>query len=86
MVERHIHPSGEVTVILGGKYVELHDAYLSVAEALTHGGIFHNTKVNIRWLTTEEVNHENVAEVFEGADALLIPEASGAAGSRAKLR
>ena len=85
MVERHIRPSGEVTVILGGKYVELHDAYLSVAEALTHGGIFHNTKVNIRWLTTEEVTHENVAEVFEGADALLIPGGFGSRGIEGKI-
>lgn len=55
MVHRAKHPQGSVEIALVGKYVALHDAYLSVAEALTHGGIENDVKVNIRWVDSETV-------------------------------
>lgn len=55
MVERLQHPSVRVTIALVGKYVELHDAYLSVAEALKHGGIPSGAEVNILWVDSEQV-------------------------------
>ena len=50
MVRRYYHPEKEITIALVGKYVELHDAYLSVAEALTAGGIHHSARVKIDWI------------------------------------
>ena len=54
---------------LVGKYVGLHDAYLSVAEALKHGGIGNNTDVNIHWVDSEELTEENIAERMKGSTA-----------------
>ena len=85
MVEKHLYPKGEVTVALGGKYIELHDAYLSVVEALTHGGIFHNYKVRIKWVTTDEVNRDNVDAIFGDVDAVVIPGGFGSRGIEGKI-
>ena len=79
MVHRAKHPQGSVEIALVGKYVALHDAYLSVAEALTHGGIENDVKVNIRWVDSETVTDGNAAELLDGADGVLVP---GGFGSR----
>ena len=52
----------EVTVALVGKYTALHDAYISVVESLKHGGFAHNAQVNIKWVNSEDVTPENVAD------------------------
>ena len=65
MVHRAKHPQGSVEIALVGKYVALHDAYLSVAEALTHGGIENDVKVNIRWVDSETVTDGNAAELLD---------------------
>ena len=62
MLEDLHHPTSSVTIALVGKYVALHDAYLSVAEALKHGGIANRTQVNIRWIDAEELTPENLEE------------------------
>ncbi len=85
MVHRAKHPAGTVEIALVGKYVALHDAYLSVAEALTHGGIDNQVKVNIRWVDSEAVTDENAAELLAGADGILVPGGFGDRGIEGKI-
>ena len=59
MVDYLKHPNTEVTVALVGKYIQLHDAYISVVEALKHGGIFSRATVHIKWIDSETVTPEN---------------------------
>ena len=69
-----------VRIALCGKYVQLHDAYLSVAEALAHAGYENAAKVDIDWVDTERVTQENVAEVLGGADGIIVPGGFGNRG------
>ena len=85
MVHRAKHPQGSVEIALVGKYVDLHDAYLSVAEALTHGGIENDVKVNIRWVDSETVTDGNTAELLDGADGVLVPGGFGSRGIEGKI-
>ena len=63
-----------------GKYIELHDAYLSVAEALRHAGYFYNTHIKIHWISSETVTEANVAEVLKGLDGIIVPGGFGDRG------
>ncbi|MEG0741243.1 MAG: CTP synthase [Clostridia bacterium] len=85
MVERQLGSDQDVTIALVGKYVELPDAYLSVVEALTHGGIYHSTKVHIKWIPAEDVTAENVAVMLDGTDGLVVPGGFGARGLEGKM-
>ena len=85
MVHRAKNPRGSVTIALVGKYVGLHDAYLSVAEALTHGGIENGVKVSIRWVDSETVTDENAPELLAGADGILVPGGFGDRGIEGKI-
>lgn len=85
MVDRARHPTGEVEIALVGKYVALHDAYLSVAEALTHGGIENQVKVKIRWVDSETLTDDNAAQVLQGADGILVPGGFGDRGIEGKI-
>ena len=85
MVHRAKHLQGSVEIALVGKYVALHDAYLSVAEALTHGGIENDVKVNIRWVDSETVTDGNAAELLDGADGVLVPGGFGSRGIEGKI-
>ncbi len=76
---------GSVTISLVGKYVELHDAYLSVAEALRHGGIANTVNVNIRWINSETVTEDNYTEVLSGSDGILVPGGFGVRGINGKI-
>ena len=80
LVERIRHPRRTVTVGIVGKYVQLHDAYLSVAEALRHAGYARNTRVDIRWLDSETLTPETAARTLSGLDGILIPGGFGARG------
>lgn len=81
MVERaKTTVDGLVEVALVGKYVELHDSYLSVVEALTHGGIENDVKVKIRWIDSELVDNSNVEEVLSGVNGVIVPGGFGARG------
>lgn len=71
---------GELTIGLVGKYVQLHDAYLSVVEALKAGGYTINKKINIRWILSDEFNKEEYPSYFDGLDGIIVP---GGFGSRA---
>ena len=80
------HPEGSVTIALVGKYVQLHDAYLSVAEALKHGGIVNRCSVNIRWVDSEQVSAETVEALLGGADGILVPGGFGTRGIEGKIQ
>ena len=80
MVEALKHPLKEVEIALVGKYTQLHDAYISVVEALKHGGISSRSTVNIRWIDSETVNAENVEEKLSGVDGILVPGGFGDRG------
>lgn len=86
MVEQLRNPKHEVTIALVGKYIQLHDAYLSVAEALKHGGIFINTTVNIKWVDSETVTDENVGEILGGVNGILVPGGFGNRGIEGKIK
>ena len=69
-----------VTIGLVGKYVELQDAYLSVAESLRHGGIVNDTEVDIEWINSEFITKENAAEKLAGCDGIIVPGGFGDRG------
>ena len=79
-------PIHEVTVALVGKYVQLHDAYISVVEALKHGGITNHTTVNIKWIDSETVTDENVAELLGDVNGILVPGGFGPRGIDGKIK
>ena len=74
-----------VTIALVGKYVALRDAYLSVVEALTHGGIESDVKVDIRWINSEILTTDNANEYLAGADGVLVPGGFGDRGVDGKI-
>ncbi|MCD8067486.1 MAG: CTP synthase [Lachnospiraceae bacterium] len=78
-------PVTSVTVALVGKYVQLHDAYLSVVEALKHGGIPQHTTVNIKWVDSETVTPENVDEILGDVNGVLVPGGFGSRGIEGKI-
>ena len=80
MVEALRHPNKEVTIALVGKYTQLHDAYLSVVEALKHGGIASHANVHLKWVDSELVTEENAAEYLSGVDGVLVPGGFGNRG------
>ena len=69
-----------VQIGLVGKYVGLHDAYLSVAEALQHAGFYHNVHIDIHWIDSEQIREENAAELLSGLDGILVPGGFGSRG------
>lgn len=80
MVDNLKSPTQEVNIALVGKYTQLHDAYISVVEALKHGGIPQHATVNIKWVDSEQVNAENVADILGGVDGVLVPGGFGDRG------
>ena len=69
-----------VEIGLVGKYVGLHDAYLSVAEALHHAGYAHNCHINIHWIDSEEIREETCEEILSGLDGIIVPGGFGSRG------
>ena len=80
MVERIKCREKTVTIGLVGKYVELHDAYLSVAEALRHAGFYLNSSVEIKWIDSENITEENVNSTLSGLDGIIVPGGFGQRG------
>jgi len=74
-----------VKIALVGKYVELHDAYLSVAEALKHAGIANQSVVDIDWVHSADITKENVGEILKSADGILVPGGFGERGIEGKI-
>ena len=83
MVDALRHPKTEVEIAIVGKYVQLHDAYLSVVEALKHGGIASHANVHIRWVDSEDIVDEACCkELLGGVDGILVPGPVLAHGER----
>ena len=80
MVDALRHPDKEVTVALVGKYTQLHDAYISVVEALKHGGIASRCTVNIKWVDSELVTEETVDSLLSDVSGVLVPGGFGTRG------
>ncbi|MDO4267864.1 MAG: CTP synthase, partial [Eubacteriales bacterium] len=85
MIDAWKHPEASVTIALVGKYVQLHDAYISVVEALKHGAVANHAAVNIRWIDSETVTPENTKELFSGVSGILVPGGFGSRGIDGKL-
>ncbi|WP_242527146.1 CTP synthase [Ktedonosporobacter rubrisoli] len=88
LVTKIKHPRPELTVGLVGKYVELHDAYLSVAEALSHAGWFHDVDVRIKWINSEALEQmgEGYTEVLEDVAGIVVPGGFGHRGIEGKIK
>ncbi|RDS85976.1 CTP synthase [Dyella psychrodurans] len=79
------HPKDEITIAIVGKYVEHKDAYKSLGEALRHGGIKQQTRVNLEWIDSEQIEADGAAKVLGGADAILVPGGFGKRGFEGKV-
>lgn len=77
--------SEKVTIGLVGKYVALQDAYLSVAESLRHAGYAFDSDIEIKWINSEEVTEENVADILHDVDGILVPGGFGDRGIEGKI-
>ncbi len=86
-VSDRIHNAeGEVKVAIVGKYTQLEDAYKSIAEALTHGGMANRVRVKIEWVDAEVFDHEDAAPYLEGYHAILVPGGFGERGTEGKIK
>jgi CTP synthase len=86
LVGRIRHPKDEVNIGLVGKYAGLHDAYMSLNQALVHGGIANGLKVNIDWIEAEDVEKCDPADVLGKKDGILVPGGFGHRGIEGKIR
>ena len=85
MVDSLKHPDKDVKIAIVGKYTQLHDAYLSVVEALKHGGISCRAKVDMLWVDSEELNEKNLDQVLHEADGILVPGGFGDRGTEGMI-
>jgi CTP synthase len=86
IMRRVQHPEGEVRIAVVGKYTGLLDAYKSLKEALVHGGIANNVKVNMEWIESEIFENEDPAPYLDGVDGILVPGGFGERGSEGKIK
>ncbi len=85
VVEKERALSNTVEIALVGKYVELHDAYLSIVESLNHAGIHSGAHVNIRWVNSEDVEVNGAANLLRGIDGMIVPGGFGTRGVEGKI-
>ena len=85
VVDRIRQPEGEVNIAIVGKYTSLLDAYKSLAEALRHGGIANNVKVNLNWIDSEIFEREDTVQHLEGVHGILVPGGFGERGAEGKI-
>ncbi|MCL2867019.1 MAG: CTP synthase [Clostridia bacterium] len=81
MVNDYLAPKGKLKVALVGKYVALHDAYLSVAEALTHAGIAHRQSLEMTWIASDDLTESNAGKLLARHDAIIVPGGYGDRGA-----
>ena len=84
--ERVRNPEGDVTIAIVGKYTGLKDAYKSLIEALSHGGVANKVKVNLDWIESEVFEHEDPAPFLEHVHGILVPGGFGQRGAEGKIR
>ncbi len=85
ILERIHKPEGEVRIAVVGKYTKHRDAYKSLSEALTHGGIANNVKVNLDWIESEIFEQEGTLEKLEELNGILVPGGFGERGAKGKI-
>ncbi len=85
MVDRLKHPIASIEVAIVGKYVELHDAYMSVKESLAHAGIANNVDVGIRWVHSEELETKPASVMLGGVHGIIVPGGFGERGWEGKI-
>lgn len=85
IIEKDLNRTKETHIALVGKYVELHDAYISIVESLHHAGIHNATKIKIKWINSEDITKENVEELLKEVDGILVPGGFGDRGVEGKL-
>lgn len=85
MVENSKHLEKKVNIALVGKYIQLHDAYISVVEALRHSGVTNAADINIKWIDSELLNESNCNELLKDMDGILVPGGFGDRGTEGKL-
>lgn len=85
-LKKHKNPTSKVEIGLIGKYVELHDSYKSITEALIHAGATNETKVKVRWIHSEELTPENVSEQLKGLNGVLVAPGFGDRGIEGKIK
>ncbi len=86
VADRIYNPEGRVNVAIVGKYTQLEDAYKSIAEALTHGGMANRVRVNVEWVDAEIFEREDVAPHLQGFHAILVPGGFGERGTEGKIK
>jgi CTP synthase len=86
IVKRIREPEGQVTIAIAGKYTSLLDSYKSLNEALLHGGIANNVRVNLKWIDSEVFEREDVASYLEGVHGILVPGGFGERGTEGKIK
>lgn len=79
------NPMDEVTIGLVGKYVSLPDAYKSIAEAFVHAGAENDSKVNVKWISSEDINNETVDSILKGLNGILVAPGFGERGMEGKI-
>lgn len=85
MVHALRHPTKEVNIALVGKYIQLHDAYISVVEALKHGGISERATINIKWINSEDLTPDNIEEELKDQQGIVVPGGFGIRGVEGKI-
>jgi CTP synthase len=85
IIERIKHPTKNVMIALVGKYIDLKEAYKSLCEALTHGGIANDARVNICWVDSEDIESKGAAAMLKGMDGILVPGGFGIRGVEGKI-
>ena len=86
MVDKMLNLKKTTKIALVGKYVELHDAYLSVVEALKHSGLANDTAIDIDWVNANDLTAENVASRLADADGIIVPGGFGQRGTEGKIQ
>jgi len=86
LASRYKKPDGEVNIALIGKYVGLHDSYLSLYQALEHGGLANNLRVNLDWIEAEVLEQGEPARILRSKDGILVPGGFGSRGIEGKIK
>lgn len=86
LVEKIQNPKHDVTIAITGKYVDLTESYKSLHEALVHGGLANDTKVNLRYINAEELESNDPAKLLDGCDGILVPGGFGQRGAEGKIK
>ncbi|CAM3695474.1 CTP synthase [Erysipelothrix urinaevulpis] len=85
MIDRTNNLTNKVKIALVGKYVQLHDAYLSTYEAMLHAGFDLSTEIDLEWINSEDVTDDNAGEIFKDVDGIIVPGGFGQRGIEGKI-